>query len=93
MVATLVICLPAVHEGGELVISHAGDEFTFDSSHPDGLKNFQAAIFYADCWHELLPVLCGHRLCLTYNIRLKNKGTNSLAPEGIDKQIKHSQST
>ena len=88
MLATLVICLPSQHEGGELVISHAGDEFVFDSSGKEGLKNFQAAIFYADCQHELKEVKSGYRLCLTYNVWLKDKkGNTLLAPPSSEGQV------
>ena len=87
MVATLVICLPSKHEGGELIISHAGDEFTFDSAQAEGLQQFQSALFYADCRHELRPLISGHRLCLTYNVRLKKSSKQKPLAVGGEQQI------
>jgi len=67
MFATLVIVLPAEHEGGELVIRHEGREVTVDLSGPDlGLARWAA--FYTDCQHELMPLRSGHRVALIYNL-------------------------
>ena len=87
MIATLVVCLPSKHEGGELIISHVGDEFIFDSAQANGLKQFQSALFYTDCRHELKPVLSGHRLCLTYNVRLKRNSKQAPLVQGSEQQI------
>ena len=56
MVATLVIGLPAVHEGGELVVSHDGrsHEVVFDGAAAGHELSYAA--FYADCQHEVRPV-------------------------------------
>jgi predicted 2-oxoglutarate/Fe(II)-dependent dioxygenase YbiX len=67
MFATLVIVLPAEHEGGELVIRHEGREVTVDLSGPDlGLARWAA--FYTDCQHEIMPLRSGHRVALIYNL-------------------------
>ena len=73
MIATLVICLPSEHQGGQLRISHLDDVALFESEKL--LKNNEMAcvMFYADCWHELTKVTSGNRICLTYNIRVKKK--------------------
>ena len=70
MVATLIVALPAVHEGGELVVRHEGreHEITFPGA-ASGLEMSYAA-FYADCPHEVRPLRGGHRLCLVYNVTL-----------------------
>jgi predicted 2-oxoglutarate/Fe(II)-dependent dioxygenase YbiX len=82
MVATLVIGLPAVHEGGELIVSHDGrsHKVVFDGA-AAGYELSYAA-FYADCQHEVKPVRRGYRLCLTYNLTLaKSRGKQGvLAP-------------
>lgn len=65
MVATLVVSLPSVHTGGELVVSHGGQTRTY--RHTDrGTIGFVA--FYADCVHEVRPVRSGRRVTLTFNL-------------------------
>lgn len=65
MVATLVVSLPSVHTGGELVVSHGGQTRTY--RHADrGRIGFVA--FYADCVHEVRPVRSGRRVTLTFNL-------------------------
>ncbi|MGH7418466.1 MAG: 2OG-Fe(II) oxygenase, partial [Candidatus Rokuibacteriota bacterium] len=78
MVATLVITLPAVHGGGELVVRHEGQEQIVDFSGPESRHQIQFAAFYADCEHEVRPLRTGHRLCLVYNLTL----AKSRAPLG-----------
>lgn len=73
---TLVIQLPSDYSGGQLVISHDGNNKIFDFSGMKGCTNFHYAAFYADCQHELTKVTKGYRLCLIYN--LIYSGTGSL---------------
>lgn len=70
MVATLAIILPGAHEGGELIVSHAGrrQEIVFTGAASGHELSYAA--FYADCQHEVRPVRSGFRLCLTYNLTL-----------------------
>lgn len=70
MVATLVIALPAEHEGGELIVSHAGQKQTIVFTGAASGHELSYAAFYADCEHEVRPVRSGFRLCLTYNLTL-----------------------
>ena len=80
MVATMVICLPAVHEGGELIVSHDGQqhEVAFTGAASGHELSFTA--FYADCQHEVRPIRSGHRLCLTYNVTLaKSRSKKGIA--------------
>jgi len=67
MFATLVVALPSVHTGGELVIEHQGDRLTADLS-TVSLSRLSWAAFYTDCVHRLEPVRTGHRVCLVYNL-------------------------
>ncbi|NDZ18985.1 hypothetical protein C7T35_21950 [Variovorax sp. WS11] len=67
MFATLIIALPSVHTGGELVIRHKGREVLLDLRCQDPSEAAFAA-FYADCVHEVLPVTSGCRLALVYNL-------------------------
>jgi hypothetical protein len=71
MVATLVIQLPSIYEGGELVVRHDGQEQTIDFSSLDNSRfPIHYAAFYADCEHEVRPLRKGYRLCLVYNLTL-----------------------
>ncbi len=67
MFGTLVIVMPAFHQGGELVIRHAGREVIVDLATKD-VSQLNFAAFYADCEHEVRPILEGNRLCLIYNL-------------------------
>ena len=78
MVASLVINLPAAHDGGELVVRHEGQEQIVDSSGPESRHQIQFAAFYADCEHEVKPLRSGHRLSLVYDLAL----AKSRAPLG-----------
>jgi len=77
MFATLVVALPSICEGGELVVRHQGREVRFD---PRGSEPSEAAFaaFYADCLHEVAPVRSGRRLTLVYNLIRR---TADAAPE------------
>ncbi|KAF2275872.1 uncharacterized protein EI97DRAFT_474463 [Westerdykella ornata] len=69
---SLVVSLPCHHEGGQLVVRHAGNSLTFDwGNSGSGGKtstSIQWAAFYSDCEHEVLEVTEGHRVTLTYNL-------------------------
>lgn len=65
MVATLVVSLPSVHTGGELVVTHGGEARTY--RHIDR-SSIGFVAFYADCVHEVKPVRSGRRVTLTFNL-------------------------
>jgi predicted 2-oxoglutarate/Fe(II)-dependent dioxygenase YbiX len=73
MFATLVIVLPSTSTGGEFVVRHKGREARLDLRCDDPSETAFAA-FYADCLHEVLPVISGCRLALVYNLLRKGKG-------------------
>jgi len=60
MFATLVIVLPSISAGGELVVRHKGREARLDLRCNEPSEAAFAA-FYADCVHEVLPVTEGCR--------------------------------
>ena len=64
MFATLVIALPSAHSGGELVVRHLGQEAVLDLR-PEEPSEIGFAAFYADCVHEVRPVITGYRLTLS----------------------------
>ncbi len=66
MVATLVVSLPSVHSGGELVVDDGGTERTYRGSGDD----LVLVAFYADRRHEVKPVRSGYRVTMTFNLML-----------------------
>jgi predicted 2-oxoglutarate/Fe(II)-dependent dioxygenase YbiX len=78
MFATLVIVLPSLYTGGELVLRHKDRDVTLDLRCADP-SDVSFAAFYADCLHEVLPVTSGCRLTLVYNLLRRSddrQGTN-----------------
>lgn len=64
MLGTMIICLPAKHKGGDLVLSHNGvrKRFTTSTQQPT------CACWYSDVVHEVTKVTAGYRLVLTFNL-------------------------
>ncbi|KAI1826249.1 hypothetical protein F4861DRAFT_498656 [Xylaria intraflava] len=75
MMATLSICLPSRHKGGEVHLSHAGRNFVFETS--QSIFDLFALAWYADVTHEIKPIVEGHRLVLIYNIIRTGSSANS----------------
>ncbi|KAL1589739.1 hypothetical protein WHR41_01479 [Cladosporium halotolerans] len=67
MFATLAICLPTEHEGGELILEHAGKRQVWNSANTSAV-DLSFAAWYADVTHKVKPIASGHRLVLTYNV-------------------------
>jgi predicted 2-oxoglutarate/Fe(II)-dependent dioxygenase YbiX len=90
MFATLVINLPSIHEGGELIVSHGGKTQTYCFAENDGLHP-DFVTFYADCYHEVKPVTSGYRICLIYNLAIANRKQQPSLVEQIEisQQIKY----
>lgn len=88
MFGTLVLTLPSAHRGGALRIRHADREVTVASNATDP-SDLVFAAFYADCEHEVLPVLEGNRVCLVYNLiqRPGKTGAKSLQAPNYETQI------
>ena len=72
MFATLVVNLPSAHEGGELIVSHAGQSQSYSFA-DSSLFEPSFVAFYADCRHEVKPLTSGYRLCLVYNLAIANR--------------------
>ena len=68
MFGTLVVLLPSILAGGELVVQHEDRQHTIDSSDGDGWRQFSYAAFYADCTHEVRPVQVGYRVALAFSL-------------------------
>jgi 2OG-Fe(II) oxygenase superfamily len=64
MFGTLIVILPAEHQGGAIVIEHHDARVTYRGTR----RQLTFVAFYADCHHEVRPVTSGHRIVLTYNL-------------------------
>jgi 2OG-Fe(II) oxygenase superfamily len=80
MFATLIVVLPSLHEGGELLVRHQSREVRLGLQCPDPSEAAYAA-FYADCVHEVLPVTSGCRLALVYNLIRPRRGAVPKPPD------------
>lgn len=69
MIATLVVALPADHEGGVLRIQHGDEEATVSFEGAE-IGTLPWVAFYTDCLHELRPITRGYRVALVYNLNL-----------------------
>ncbi len=80
MFATLVLVLPSVCSGGELIVRHKGYEVCLDLNSPEP-SDASFAAFFADCVHEVRPVTKGYRLTLVYNLLRRDDGPAPTFPE------------
>jgi predicted 2-oxoglutarate/Fe(II)-dependent dioxygenase YbiX len=85
MFATLVIVLPSIHTGGELVIRHQDREVRVDPR-CDEPSDAGFLAFYADCVHEVLPITSGCRLTLVYNLLRPGRGAEPTPPSYTSEQ-------
>jgi hypothetical protein len=84
MFATLIVVLPSLFRGGELVVRHLGEEEVLPLQ-SKSLAELPFAAFYADCKHELRPVIEGWRIALVYNlVRPRGSGLPLQAPDHRD---------
>ncbi|XP_065908944.1 uncharacterized protein [Dysidea avara] len=79
MFGSLVVCLPTQFSGGELVVRHQNEEIKYDWSSTASTPSTSLcwAMFFSDIEHEVLPVIEGYRVTLTYNLRYCNNPTSS----------------
>lgn len=79
MVATLVVSLPSVHTGGELVVTHGAES----RSYRHGDRNDVGFVaFYADCIHEVRPIRSGRRVTLTFNLLVTRETESAVVAPG-----------
>ncbi|KAJ6627768.1 hypothetical protein Bhyg_16662 [Pseudolycoriella hygida] len=85
MFATLVIQLPSMYNGGQLIIRHDGKTVTSDFSSTDSSNTFSTffTAFYCDCEHKVLPVTKGYRICLVYNLISRTKAVAAVPRRDI----------
>ncbi|KAF9017802.1 hypothetical protein BDZ89DRAFT_1074557 [Hymenopellis radicata] len=96
MFGSLVIVFPTPHEGGTLILRDEGVEWSFDAAQllasvTSETPNVAYVAFYSDLEHEVMPVVSGSRVTLTYNLYFDNMAT-VVAPvftsQGKDHAIK-----
>ncbi|XPS78731.1 hypothetical protein M3J09_010735 [Ascochyta lentis] len=67
MFGTLVVCLPSLHSGGSVHLSHGNKQREMDTASASAF-GLQTLAWYSDVQHEIRPVEKGFRLVLTYNL-------------------------
>lgn len=75
MLGSLVIIYPTAHEGGELVLRHKNREWEFGAKSltlSQSSPSLAYVAFYSDIEHEVLEVISGRRVTITYNLYLVN---------------------
>ncbi len=75
MVATLVLVWPSPHIGGTLRVRQGQQQAELVSQHLHHASDMRWYAFYADCRHEVLPVLEGWRVALTFDLVLPAQDT------------------
>ena len=78
-IGSLVICLPAKHEGGDLVVRHQDRTVTFSWGASDCIEY---AAFFSHLEHEVEEVSSVHRVTLTYNLYWSTPGPENEALPG-----------
>lgn len=81
MVATMTVVLPSHCQGGDVVVRHGGQEHRIQFADPRHAFDIQVAAWYADCEHEVEPLVGGSRLVLIYNLVLQRARTGLRAPD------------
>jgi predicted 2-oxoglutarate/Fe(II)-dependent dioxygenase YbiX len=88
MFATLVLALPSLSSGGELMVRHKGREVRVDLRSEEA-SELAFVAFYADCVHEVLPVTAGYRATLIFNLVRKGGKGSMLEPPNYDQEATH----
>lgn len=88
MFGTLVISLPSKHTGGELVVSFEGVEKVVAFAEDSGNYKIGCAAFYADCDHEIKPLISGYRICLVYNL-VQQKSDKKIQLTSVETYAQH----
>jgi hypothetical protein len=69
MFATLAVQLPSTFTGGSVKVRHGGKQHTFAmGAGNDCSYGCHFTCHFADCEHEVLPVVLGHRLVMVYSL-------------------------
>eukprot|EP00111_Clytia_hemisphaerica_P020473 TCONS_00060315-protein len=82
MFATLIVQLPSVFTGNDLIVNHDGKTKTVKFDRKESRYEMVYAAHYADCQHEVTPLTSGYRLALVYNLTWT---TPSNPPPNVEK--------
>lgn len=82
-IGSLVVCLPSMFKGGNLLVRHHGAEVNFDWAPRSG-TTIQWAALYSDCEHEIKTITEGERVTLTYNLYVAQLDRASIPSPFLD---------
>ena len=81
MFATLIIQVPSIFTGGDLVVKHGTREKKIAFGSPESKFSCMYAAHYADCEHELTEITCGYRMALVYSLCWDGNGVVPSPPD------------
>ena len=92
-IASLTFCLPSEFTGGEFVVRHDEEEIVIDcakdvSDVETGSPCISWTFIHSDCEYEVLPVISGTRVTITYDIYLVDVKHDSVEDPFKDKVVK-----
>jgi len=88
MFATLVIVLPSEFTGGEIHVSHGGENKIFDNAKDSAFETTILA-WYTDVTHEVKEITSGYRLALSYHLINASPGIGSPHLPSGDSSLQH----
>ena len=74
MFGTLIIQLPSVFTGGDLIVKHCNSSRIFKNSTPETGSHCSYVAHYASCPHELKEVTSGYRAAIIYSLCWQGNG-------------------
>lgn len=84
-IATLAICLPSAHVGGDVHVTHNGKTNVLATSHASAFE-VTALAWYSDVTVESKEITCGQRVVVTYNITSDEGQTGKASAIGFLRQ-------
>jgi len=91
MVGTLTVVLPSVYQGGSAIIEHRDEKITYRTS-SRSTRQLAFIAFYADCRHEIRPVIKGYRVSLVYNLIFDGPAVSAISfaeAQSVDKLARY----
>ena len=88
MFATLVVVLPSEFTGGEIHVSHGGENKVFDNGKDSAFETTILA-WYTDVTHEVKEITSGYRLALSYCLINGSPGVDAPHLPNGDSGLRH----
>ena len=88
MFATLVVVLPSEFTGGEIHLSHGGENIVFDNAEDSAFETTILA-WYTDVTHEVKEITSGYRLALSYHLINTSPGIDLPHLPSDDSSLQH----